>query len=405
MTHYAGIDVSLETSSICIVDAAGAIVRELKTPSEPEALAAALRATGLPFARVGLEAGPLSQWLYAGLVEVALPVVLLETRRLRAATRSMPVKTDRTDARAIAQVVRTGWFRAVHVKSELSQEARALLTARKLLVGKLRDLDNGVRGLLRGFGLKVGRTGERAFPGRARELVQGRPALEAAIEPLLQAREALLVGRERLHRLVLAAVRGDAVCRRLMTVPGVGPVTALTFCSAVDDPARFSRSRGRRALRPHAAALPVRRDRPGRAHQQARRRSGPASTLRGGERALDPDQPLVGAEGLGHGCRQARRHAPSQGGRREKAGGRAAPDLVRWQRVSLEPGGGCGVARGDPQDLASDVPSRGRGRTRPQQRRCRHPPSPPARLARPACLAVACGGTPPTTNRSEEPAM
>ena len=243
MTHHAGIDVSLETSSICIVDGAGAIVRELKAPSEPEALAAALRATGLPFARVGLEAGPLSQWLHAGLVEVALPVVLLETRRLRAATRSMPVKTDRADARVIAQVVRTGWFRAVHVKSELSQEARALLTARKLLVCKLRDLDNGVRGLLRGFGLKVGRTGERAFPGRARELVQGRPALEAAIEPLLQARGALLAGRERLHRLVLAAVRGDAVCRRLMTVPGVGPVTALTFRSAVDDPARFSRSR------------------------------------------------------------------------------------------------------------------------------------------------------------------
>ncbi len=255
MTHHAGIDVSLGTSSIRIVDAAGAIVRALKAPSEPEALAAALRATGPPFARVGPEAGPLSRWLHAGLVEVALPGVLRATRRLRAAMRSMPVKTDRTDARAIAQVVRTGWSRAGRVKPELSQEARARLTARKLLVGKPRDLDDGVRGLSRGFGLKVGRTGERAFPGRARELAQGRPALEAAIEPLLQAREARLAGRERLHRLVLAAVRGDAVCRRLMTVPGVGPVTALTFCSAVDDPARFSRSR---ALGAHFGLTPRR---------------------------------------------------------------------------------------------------------------------------------------------------
>ncbi|MFH5925615.1 IS110 family transposase, partial [Roseomonas xinghualingensis] len=138
---------------------------------------------------------------------------------------------------------RTGWFRAVHVKSELSQELRALLTARKLLVGKLRDVDNGIRGLLRGFGLKVGPVGERTFPARARELAADRQPLTAVIEPLLQVRETLLSERERLHRLVIHATRDDAVCRKLMTVPGVGPVTALTFCSAVDDPARFSRSR------------------------------------------------------------------------------------------------------------------------------------------------------------------
>jgi transposase len=117
----------------------------------------------------------------------------------------------------------------VHVKSELSQELRALLTARKLLVGKLQDIDNGIRGLLRGFGRKVGTVGERAFPGRARELVADRASLAAVIEPLLQVREALLSKRERLLRLVILATRDDTVCRRLMTVPGVGPVTALTF--------------------------------------------------------------------------------------------------------------------------------------------------------------------------------
>ncbi len=242
MTHSVGIDVSLESSSICIVDQTGRVVRELTAETEPEALAMALPGTGLAFARVGLEAGPLSQWLHAGLTRARLPVMLIETRRLRAATKTMPVKTDRNDARAIAQVVRTGWFRAVHVKSALSQELRTLLTARKLLVAKLRDLDSGIRGLLRGFGLKVGQVGERSFPSRIRELVEGL-SLEAVVEPLLRARSALIAERDHLHGLVMAAARRDEVCRRLMTVPGVGPVTALTFCSAVDEPLRFSRSR------------------------------------------------------------------------------------------------------------------------------------------------------------------
>ncbi|WP_267427696.1 IS110 family transposase [Methylobacterium sp. GC_Met_2] len=243
MTHFVGIDVSLETSCVCIVDASGRVVRELIAESEPEVLATALLDTKLDFSRVGLEAGPMSQWLHAGLAQVGLPAVLIETRRLRAAPKTMPIKTDRNDARAIAQVVRTGWFRAVHVKSVLSQELRGLLGARKLLVGKVRDLDNAVRALLRSFGLKMGQIGERAFAERARELVEGRAALQTVLAPLLEARAALLAQRDRLHRMVLMAVRSDPICRRLMTVPGVGPVTALTFCSAVDDPNRFTRSR------------------------------------------------------------------------------------------------------------------------------------------------------------------
>jgi transposase len=229
MTHTAGIDVSLETSCVCMVDASGRVVREMTVESEPEALATALVGTGLTFARVGLEAGPLSQWRHAGLTRAGLPALLIETRRLRAATKTMPVKTDRNDARAIAQVVRTGWFRAVHVKSVLSQEVRGL--------------DNAIRALLRGFGLKVGKVGERAFAQRARDLVEGRATLEAVLTSLLEVRAALLTQRDHLHRLVLAAVRNQPVCRRLMSVPGVGPVTALTFCSAVDDPSRFTRSR------------------------------------------------------------------------------------------------------------------------------------------------------------------
>ena len=139
MEHYAGIDVSLELSSVCVVDATGRIVREAKVASEPEALIGWLRGLGLELARVGLEAGPLSQWLYAAMREVGLSVELLETRHVRDAFKAMPVKTDRKDARGIAQLLRLGWFRPVHCKSVSAQETRALLTARKLLQSKHLD--------------------------------------------------------------------------------------------------------------------------------------------------------------------------------------------------------------------------------------------------------------------------
>ena len=122
MDHYAGIDVSLESSSLCVVDAAGHIVREAKIASEPEALTAWLRGLGCEIVRIGLEAGPLSQWLYAGMKQAGLAVELLETRHVRTAFKIMPVKTDRKDARGIAQLMRLGWFRPVHCKSLAAQE-------------------------------------------------------------------------------------------------------------------------------------------------------------------------------------------------------------------------------------------------------------------------------------------
>ena len=156
MEHYAGIDVSLEHCSVCVVDATGRVLREAKVASEPEALVQFLRQLGLPLARVGLEAGPLSQWLHAGLSKAGLDAVLLETRHVKAALSAMVVKTDRKDARGIAQLLRMGWFRPVHCKSPSAQEIRALLVARKQLQAKMRDVELCLRGLLRGFGLKVG---------------------------------------------------------------------------------------------------------------------------------------------------------------------------------------------------------------------------------------------------------
>jgi transposase len=121
MQHFAGIDVSLELSSVCVVDATGRIVREAKVASEPEALIAWFQGLGIELARIGLEAGPLSQWLHAAMREAGLAVELLETRHVRDAFRAMPVKTDRKDARGIAQLMRLGWFRPVHCKSVPAQ--------------------------------------------------------------------------------------------------------------------------------------------------------------------------------------------------------------------------------------------------------------------------------------------
>ena len=148
MDYYAGIDVSLELSSVCILDASGQIVREAKVASEPEAHCAFLANLNLPLTRVGLEAGPLSQWLHAGLVQAGFEVVLLETRHVKAALSAMIVKTDRRDARGIAQLLRMGWFRPVHCKSPPAQEIRALLMARKQLQAKMRDVELSLRGLL-----------------------------------------------------------------------------------------------------------------------------------------------------------------------------------------------------------------------------------------------------------------
>jgi transposase len=166
MRHYAGIDVSLELSSVCVLDEAGKVVREAKVPSDPEALVRFLHGLGLALERVGLEAGPLSQWLHAGLEAAGFEAVLLETRQVKAALSAMVVKTDRKDARGIAQLLRMGWFRAVHRKSPDAQEVRALLAGRKLLRVKLRDLELSVRGILRGFGLKLGEVSKGRFEAR-----------------------------------------------------------------------------------------------------------------------------------------------------------------------------------------------------------------------------------------------
>ena len=243
MDHYAGIDVSLECSSVCVVDASGKIMREGKVASEPEALIAWFGSLGFGLARIGLEAGPLSQWLYAGMKQAGLFVELLETRHVRDAFKAMPVKSDRNDARGIAQLMRLGWFRPVHCKSLAAQEVRALLTARKLLQSKLHDVEMSLRGLLRGFGLKVGPTTPKRFVGRIEELVTGHPSLQAIAQALLAVRAVLLREFEGFEKRVRMMARADARAELLMSTPAVGPIVALTYACAIDDPARFTSSK------------------------------------------------------------------------------------------------------------------------------------------------------------------
>lgn len=243
MKHFAGLDVSIKETSVCVLDQGGRVVRELKVPSHPDDLARILDDPTHPIDRVGLEAGPLSQWLFSGLAERGVPVVCIETRHTKAFLKAQINKSDRNDARGIAQMMRVNLYRPVHVKTLRSQHRRALLTARKLLQQQALAIENDIRGLLRNFGLKVGTVGTSAFEARIRELTEDRPDLKDIIAPLLAARRALRDRFAELHRRLLAVVKEDKVCRQLMTIPGVGPVVALAFTATIDIPARFRNAR------------------------------------------------------------------------------------------------------------------------------------------------------------------
>src|SRR5881275_1822876 len=243
MDHFAGLDVSVKDTSVCIVDDVGKIVREVKVASEPDDLLQVLGNPAYCFKRIGLEAGPLSQWLFSALGEANLPVICVETRHMRAVLKARINKTDRNDARGIAQMMRVGLYRPVHVKTLRSQKLRMLLTHRQLLQSKAIAIENDLRGTLRNFGLKVGMVGKMKFEARITELVENLPEVAVLVGPLLVVRRVLREQVGVLHRRLLAIVRGDDVCRRLMTVPGVGPVVALTYRATVDVPARFRNSK------------------------------------------------------------------------------------------------------------------------------------------------------------------
>ena len=243
MERYVGMDVSLKETSICVVDGNGAIVNEGTVMSEPAAIAAFLEAKAVGARRIGLETGPTTTWLWHKLRALGVPVICIDARHAKAALSLQINKSDRNDAVGLARIMQAGWYREVQVKSLRCHEVRAALNSRALLVKIKRDLSNQIRGLLKNLGLIVGKAHGNVFTRRVEELVAEHPHLQQAVGPLLAVRER--VGREiaKLDRKLLALARDNEDSRRSMSVPGIGPITALAFQAAIDEPSRFRRSR------------------------------------------------------------------------------------------------------------------------------------------------------------------
>lgn len=244
MAHFVGLDVSLKETSVCVVDETGKVVCERKVPTEPDDIGTLLTSIGEEYGRVGIEAGPLSQWLVNGLIASGFPMVCVETRHMKAMLQAQQInKSDRNDARGIAQMMRVGLFKPVHVKTLAAQEERMLLTSRRLIQRKLIDIESDMRGTLRNFGLRIGAVSPSGYEARVLDLVEGFTVLATIIEPLLKVRRAMREQYDVLHKMLLNRVRLDPACRRFMTVPGVGPIAALTYRASVDQPHRFLHSR------------------------------------------------------------------------------------------------------------------------------------------------------------------
>src|SRR5665213_2734700 len=328
MDHSAGLDVSVKETSVCIVDDTGKIVREVKVVSEPEALLGVLKNPGYHFKRVGLEAGPLSQLLYSALAEADLPVICGETRHMRAVLKAQINKTDRNDARGMAQMMRAGLYRPVHVKTLRNQKLRMLLTHRKLLQSKAIAIDNDLRGTLRNFGLKVGVVGTVKFEARIKELIENLPDLAVLVEPLLVVRRVLREQIAILHRRLLAIVRDDEVCRRLMTVPGVGPRSGTDLSRNHRRAGPLPELKGGRGgVWTDAVEVSIGRDQPIWRDIKVRRRDDAGDALRSGPGHADPHQQVVLAQGLGDADRQAPRDEEGDRGTGAPAGRDHAPHL------------------------------------------------------------------------------
>jgi transposase len=245
MASYAALDISQETTAVCVVDERGHITSQKMVATCPRAITAQLAKSAPDLVRVGMETGPLAVWLWNELHDRGLPVVCLDARHAHAALKMRSNKTDRNDAAGLAQIVRTGWFKQVRIKGRESYEIRALLTGREVLVRTRVKIENEIRGLLRTFGVIFGKT-TGGFVRRADEIVAGEldasPGMRLVVETLLSTRTAILERIRGLDRQVLATAKSNPTVRLFMTAPGVGAITALSVASAFDDAARFKRS-------------------------------------------------------------------------------------------------------------------------------------------------------------------
>jgi transposase len=243
MELYVGMDVSLKQTSVCVVDGKGKLIVEGVVTSSPQTIADFLRLNAPEAVCIGLETGPTTTWLWHELRALDFPVICIDARHAKGFLSTQINKSDRNDAYGVARIMQAGWYKEVEVKSLESHGLRAVLNSRALLVKIKRDLENQIRGMLKNLGLIIGKAQGNVFTARVTELVAGCPDLERAVEPLLTVRSLVRGQIADLDRKVLAIARDTEETRRFMSVPGVGPITALAFQAAVDDPSRFRRSR------------------------------------------------------------------------------------------------------------------------------------------------------------------
>ncbi|UWQ78664.1 IS110 family transposase [Leisingera sp. S132] len=244
MKYCVGLDVSLRSVAVCVIDSEGGTVLERAVACEIDDITGCLLNFAAPDLRIGFEAGAMSQHLFFGLQAVGFDVVCMEARQVNAALSAMRNKTDKTDARGIANVLRSGWFNSAHMKSREAHAIRALLSSRKAVQRKCIDLANEIRGLFRIFGLRLpSRIDQASFDERVRPIIKADPDQSHALLPLLEARAVLFSAYRELDRRVKQAASHNENCLRFMAIPGVGPIAALTFKAAVDDPKRFASSR------------------------------------------------------------------------------------------------------------------------------------------------------------------
>jgi transposase len=243
MESYVGLDVSLKRTSICVVDRTGKVLCEGTVNSAPEAIVEFVKSKAAGAVRIGLETGPTSTWLWTEIKALGLPVICIDARHAKAVLKMQINKSDRNDAFGIARIMQCGWYKEVRVKGLDSHAMRALLESRALLVKMKRDLENQIRGLLKNLGLIIATARGQAFHARVQELVAGKPFLAVAVLPLLEMRNGIVRQIADLDREVLMLARNDDQVRLFMTVPGIGPITALCYRATIDEPSRFKRSR------------------------------------------------------------------------------------------------------------------------------------------------------------------
>ena len=331
---FAGLDISMDETHVCVVDRDGAVVYEGKSASTAEVIADTL-SKAPRCRRIVFETGRMAPILFHGLSELGLPVVCVESRQAYQALKSLAThKTDRNDARGLAHLARTGFFKPVHVKSLAAHAVRSLIIARKKLVGQRVTLENQIRGLAVVFGTRLPRALTAAFIDRALKASEGVAGLSAAMRGLIAARTAVMNAVAAIDADMRRMTRDSEACRRLMTIPGVGQLTALAFVAAIDDPSRIHRSRDVGAyLGLVPKTLSIRGGRLRRRHLEMRRPAGADPAVRGRQRHADPLQGPAQAQGLGLRDRQAILHA--QGARRSRASPRHhhARDAARRNRV------------------------------------------------------------------------